>query len=583
MKGVEHFKAHFNPTPPTDIQTPPELQNNPKFTQILQEITKNVKIDSSPPTLIEVHQFLQKLKTNKASCDVPPEFLKYAADSAQFVDLFHQMTSEIWRKKKVPKKFGHGKIEALFKNKGSNKIAKNFRGLNIGSCVGKVVIAIILEKLKLWYTNQLTYHQCGFRPGMGTTDAIYILKRAMQISVRKLEPLYIIFCDLSAAFDHCVRKWLFKSIRMRFPDQYDMTLIDILEDLYSNTTCEMEGLNFDTTAGVRQGGPESPWLYTLFADFVMRCFLERCSKHPEIQFFQHKFKIPSFDVPNQFENSSVGEMLLQWLGYADDTALFLKNAEAVQLVYDIYESVLTEFFLKVNPTKTKTQIINFKSTPDFTPESEYPTSIIQATNGGVVKDIENIESMCYLGAENDRKDAGTGWTEVMNRIEAANTTFAINKNLFCNHNLSLGLRVNFLNSLVRSRLTYGCQNWALTKAMFDRVDTCYRIMLRKLIRGGFKKDEVLEDGTRMKYHYKSAGILKITKAEELSSFVKRQQRNYAAHLARTSNTRPTKQLMFNVDKYRKPGNHAPELLQQVVKHSGVTSAEFLNQAASRKF
>ena len=489
------------------------------------------------------------------------------------------MTSEIWKQRKVPSKFGHGKIEALFKNKGSNKLAKNFRGLNIGSCVGKVVIAMILERLQQWYTSQLSYHQCGFRPGMGTTDAIYILKRTMQISVRKLEPLYLIFLDLSAAFDHVVRTWLFKSIRMRFPDQYDMTMIDILENLYSTTTCEMEGLSFETTAGVRQGGPESPWLYTLFADFVMRCFLERCAKYPEIKFFDHKFKIPSKNVPNQFEISAVGKMLLQWLGYADDTVLLLIDDGTLQLVYEIYEQTLSEFFLKVNPSKTKTQIVNFKCTPDYTPESEYPTSIIKASNGTEVEDIENIESMCYLGAENDRKEAGTGWTEITNRIEAAKTTFAINKNLFTNHKISLGLRVSFLNSLVRSRLTYGCQNWALTKSMFEKLDSCYRIMLRKLIKGGFRKAEV--DG--MKPFYLTDDILRIAKAEDVSKFVKRQQRNYTAHLARTSNSNPTKQLMFNDDKYRKPGNHAPELLQQSVKNSGVSRDEFLNRAASRLF
>ena len=75
---------------------------------------------------------------------------------------------------------------------------------------------------------------------------------------------------------HKLRKWLFQTIRMRFGSDADTTLIDILEHLYANTTCEMEGdVLFDTTSGVRQGGPESPWLYTLFADFVMRCFLLR--------------------------------------------------------------------------------------------------------------------------------------------------------------------------------------------------------------------------------------------------------------------------------------------------------------------
>ena len=584
-KGLKFFKSHFNPTPPTELQTPKELQETPKFVPNLQKITESIKLDSSPPTVIEVHDFLQRLKSNKSSCDVPPEFLKFAAASGQFIELFHQMTTEIWTQKKVPTKFGHGKLEALFKNKGSNKLAKNFRGLNIGSCVGKVVLAIILDRMKLWYTEQLSYHQCGFRPGMGTTDAIYCLKRAMQISTRKLEPLFIIFCDLSAAFDHCVRAWLFKSIRMRFPKDYDMTLIDILENLYSNTSCEMDGdLFFMTTSGVRQGGPESPWLYTLFADFVMRCFLERCSKHPEIKFFKHKFNIPSYDVPNEFDTPNVWEQFLEWLGYADDTALFLKDGTAIQLVYDIYEQVLTEFFLKVNPTKTKTQIVNFKSTPDYTPESVYPTSLIKASNGTEMVDMENVEVMRYLGADNDRSEAGTGWTELNNRMDSARTTFAINKNLFCNYKLSLHLRINFLNSLVRSRLVYGCQNWALTKAQYERLDGCYRTMLRKLVRGGFERSAASsENDKKLKYHYNTEGILLFTKTENISTFVKRQQRNYAAHLIRTSNSKPTKQFMFNNDKYRKPGNHAPELLQQVVKQSELTRSEFLDRAASRKF
>ena len=87
----------------------------------------------------------------------------------------------------------------------------------------------------------------------------------------------------------------------------------------------------------------------------------------------------------------------------------------------------------------------------------------------------------------------------------------------------------------------------------------------------------------MKPFYLTDDILRIAKAEDVSKFVKRQQRNYTAHLARTSNSNPTKQLMFNDDKYRKPGNHAPELLQQSVKNSGVSRDEFLNRAASRLF
>jgi len=41
-----------------------------------------------------------------------------------------------------------------------------------------------------------------------------------------------------------------------------------------------------------------------------------------------------------------------------------------------------------------------------------------------------------LGVENDRKEPGTGWTEIENRIDSAKTQFAIRKNLFQNHKSS---------------------------------------------------------------------------------------------------------------------------------------------------
>ena len=101
-----------------------------------------------------------------------------------------------------------------------------------------------------------------------------------------------------------------------------------------------------------------------------------------------------------------------------------------------------------------------------------------------------------------------------------------------------------------------------------------------MIRGGFKRGD---SENSMKFHYNSVNLIKITKTEEISDFVKRQQRNYSAHLARTSNSRPTKQLMYNADKYRKRGQQNPELYKQVLQNMGLTSDEFLNRAANREF
>ena len=87
--------------------------------------------------------------------------------------------------------------------------------------------------------------------------------------------LYVLFVDLTAAFD---KIWLFKSIRQRIPGS--QKIVDLLEKLYSYTTTALSDtpdVVFQLVLGVRQGGPESPLLYNLYMDYVMRVFMEQCA------------------------------------------------------------------------------------------------------------------------------------------------------------------------------------------------------------------------------------------------------------------------------------------------------------------
>ena len=62
----------------------------------------------------------------------------------------------------------------------------------------------------------------------------------------------------------------------RFPGGSDQKLIKLLETLYSYTTTSLAETPddlFELTLGVRQGGPESPPLYNLYVDYVMRVFM----------------------------------------------------------------------------------------------------------------------------------------------------------------------------------------------------------------------------------------------------------------------------------------------------------------------
>jgi hypothetical protein len=233
---MKHFKAHFNLNDLSDTYTPDELgENLPTFVQELQNISKQFSINDEPPTVIEIQDCLRDLKTKKASNDIDPELLK-RCEHPVMLEVLHRMTLNIWNNMDIPDAWGNSRLKTLWKGKGSKKDPSKQRGLSIGSTLCKLIINIILKRLRPWYEAQLADEQNGFRKDRGTTDGIFTAKRVQQITDRKKQPLYLLFVDLSAALDHINRKWLFESIRLRFPTSEDLKLFDILEFVQEHNT-----------------------------------------------------------------------------------------------------------------------------------------------------------------------------------------------------------------------------------------------------------------------------------------------------------------------------------------------------------
>ena len=165
------------------------------------------------------------------------------------------------------------------------------------------------------------------------------------------KPVFVLFVDLSAAFDHIIRPWLFQSIYKRLPAEEDTTIIKLLEALYSYTTTaltETPDDTFELTLGVRQGGPESPLLYNLYMDFVMRIFLEECKVH-DVKFLKLQYRVRSTATTREERknNTDHGEVTVDWTGYADDLELlFFEMQESLQICIDI----TTQNLFQISPT-----------------------------------------------------------------------------------------------------------------------------------------------------------------------------------------------------------------------------------------
>ena len=111
-----------------------------------------------------------------------------------------------------------------------------------------------------------------------------------------------------------------------------------------------------------------------------------------------------------------------------------------------------------------------------------------------------------------------------------------------NYRINLITRVKILNALVRSRLSYGCQTWTLSSEQKNRINSFYCGLLRRMVRGGFKRKE-----DRMAFEKTNKDLLDICKTEEMSAFIARQQKCFLAHIIRREDNTLVKSLTFNTD------------------------------------
>jgi len=564
-KLKEYFKKHF--CQDMDETSPIETINS-DLVKLLQE-NSNEPMNTRAPDANEILQVLRSLKKGKAATDLPVEYIKVAINNKKFLDETVELYQTIWNTHAIPKSWSHSKLVAIWKgaSKGNKDDPAAYRALQIGSSLSKILVVIIIKRIQSWYENQITDQQQGFRKGRGTTDGIYLAKRIHQITDHLKQPVYALFIDLTAAFDHVPRSALFQSMKKRLSDTHSKKLINLLEVLYSHTTTalvEAPEHTIDVQTGVRQGGPESPMLFNLYVDLVMRIFLITCAKS-KIKFLKFKYRIP--ECASQNKREQVGYQQIDWIGYADDLILTFESIKDLKCALKILDETFQKFSLSINSKKTKTMILNHQ----FTGEA-YPETVCQL-NGN---NIDNVKTFIYLGSCIKYDEPNTGNTEIELRIDyAENSLYQYSKKFF-NQKISIKTRVQIMNSMVRSRLVYGCQTWSMTKLVLQKIKAAYSGFLRKMIKGGFRRKE-----DSWGFVLTNENIRQQCSTEDIEVFIRRQQRNYLAHIIRQEDASIVKRLTYNDDK-RRPGRYIT-MERMVLAHDQTGREEFARRAMNREF
>ena len=168
--------------------------------------------------------------------------------------------------------------------KGNAKQCSNYCTIALISCASKVMLIILQARLQQYVNREPSDVQAGFRKGRGTRDQIanmcWITKQEIKLptsaaSSRKQESpkkIYFCFIDYAKAFDCVDHKKLWKILKeMGIPDH----LTCLLRNLYAGqkpTVKTGRGTTdwFQIGKEVRQGCILSPYLFNLYAEYIIR-------------------------------------------------------------------------------------------------------------------------------------------------------------------------------------------------------------------------------------------------------------------------------------------------------------------------
>ena len=165
------------------------------------------------------------------------------------------------------------------------------------------------------------------------------------------------------------------------------------------------------------------------------------------------------------------------------------------------------------------QHITTKHNEPKTKLKEYPSSILNINEHR----IDNKNSFKYLGTKLTSDQPSAGNIEIKHRKIQTSVAFNENRRLLKNYRINLQTRIHFLNSLVRSRLTYNCQTWPLTKAQTGTLNASYVRYLRELLRGGASRKPNTHS-----MMLTNKEVYEITKTEELGCFISDLQQKFIA-------------------------------------------------------
>ena len=313
------------------------------------------------------------------------EYVKYAPENV--LKTLLALMNVIFTNSRYPSQWCTNYLKILYK-KGDIEDPNNYRGLSIGSCIGKLYSSILLGRLENFATKHkiIPAQQIGFKRGFRTADHVYLLKTLIDQTFHKKGKLYAAFIDFKKAYDTVNREKLLKKLQ---EIGLSGTFLRNIKALYTKTEYQIKLKKrllktISSNLGLKQGCPLSPILFNIY-----------------ISDLEPYLRDPKSDIT--LHNTSISHFL-----YADDLVIVANSKEGLQKKLNGLGLFAKDKELTVNKKKSQIMIFNKagrKGKENFT---------LDGTK------LELVQTYTYLGVEMSSSGSfSTAIREINNKARKA--------------------------------------------------------------------------------------------------------------------------------------------------------------------
>jgi len=438
-----------------------DKNGKPTSEEVELEKAEEVTDDERGPELLreEIEAAIKSMKDSKAAGvdGIPAEFWKALGDRG--TEELVRLCQDMYETGKWPADFTRLVFIPLEKKENAVE-CEDHRTISLICHASKILLKVLTKRIEARAKDFLSEGQFGFRSGVGTRDAIGVMRMLYERCLDHGNDLYICYIDFEKAFDRVRWDIMMKVLKELSVDWRDRRMI---KDLYMRQEAVVRLESGDTEPGVigrgvRQGCPLSPLLFSIYAESMMKDALD-----------------------NIEEGVLVGGRLLKDVRFADDQAMVSSTSEGLQRLMDGLVKVSEECGMKVNIKKTKAMVI-----------SKTGHKIVDIKIGQ--HKVEQVQQFKYLGAT--VTEDGRCEQEIKCRIAMAKQAYTKRKNILASK-MCLSLRKRLVRALVWPVLLYGSETWTMRKAEKSRLEAFEMWIWRRMARVSWKDKKTNEEVLQM--------------------------------------------------------------------------------------